>query len=413
MADISFFGDILFADSAFDLGFGFRSRSLKKTALRKDILPAVPSDCLIANYEAVISDSTERRDLFSNAHRTEPQYLEGIGELPVKVFNIANNHIMDHGGIGAENTCRFLSDKGFGLIGQKDTPWHTVELDKTKISVLAASLVYDAHLNAGDYYNYLFPICPINESRFNSISQFEMVKELPLTGYFGCSGGMYIPLLDKIHKNLNAEIRIVSAFVHAYSTGLIENPIKAQIEAALKESSACIVYLHWGNEYVDQYAQWQREYAEMLIDYGAVAVVGCHSHVLQPSVKINNVPVYYSLGNTFFNTNNPAAAKGGVALLSFDGGKLCSAFVCESNYDERIRQTTTDLHYKELGTESKAGSCDIEQYIQNVKNGINRSRTYKRKHLLRNITRVPIKVLWASGREYLTRLMKRAGLDKK
>ncbi|MCX7845423.1 MAG: CapA family protein [Dictyoglomaceae bacterium] len=60
-----------------------------------------------------------------------------------------------------------------------------------------------------------------------------------------------------------------------------------------------IVYLHWGEEYREKPAEYQRELAKKLINLGVDFIVGSHSHCIGTIEKINNTYCFYSLGNFF------------------------------------------------------------------------------------------------------------------
>jgi len=81
-----------------------------------------------------------------------------------------------------------------------------------------------------------------------------------------------------------------------------------QADALLKllrnsRASRKIVSLHWGYEYTDTPAPFQRHLAHRLIDEGADLIIGHHPHVPQGFETYRGVRVYYSLGNfNFFRT---------------------------------------------------------------------------------------------------------------
>ncbi|WP_025740576.1 CapA family protein [Aquimarina pacifica] len=58
-----------------------------------------------------------------------------------------------------------------------------------------------------------------------------------------------------------------------------------------------IVYIHWGLELQSTPERWQRELAKELVDAGVDAIIGHHPHVVQTIEFIEDVPVFYSLGN--------------------------------------------------------------------------------------------------------------------
>lgn len=57
----------------------------------------------------------------------------------------------------------------------------------------------------------------------------------------------------------------------------------------------------WGDENTARVTERQRELARWLIDHDIDAMVGCHSHCLQPLDFYHGRPVVYSLGNLVFD----------------------------------------------------------------------------------------------------------------
>ncbi|MBK1791157.1 CapA family protein [Persicirhabdus sediminis] len=61
-----------------------------------------------------------------------------------------------------------------------------------------------------------------------------------------------------------------------------------------------VVMPHWGAEYTSVITPLQRDLARWLVDHGADAVVGSHSHMAQRAEYFRGVPIVYSLGNLYF-----------------------------------------------------------------------------------------------------------------
>lgn len=70
---------------------------------------------------------------------------------------------------------------------------------------------------------------------------------------------------------------------------------------ATAQSDYQIAYLHWGTEYTIKPDKLQRELALKLVGLGADLIVGHHPHVVQSVELIDQVPVFYSLGNYVFD----------------------------------------------------------------------------------------------------------------
>ena len=76
--------------------------------------------------------------------------------------------------------------------------------------------------------------------------------------------------------------------------------------AANNDSDLIVAYLHFGNEYFNSPNENQVKIAHELIDYGADVVVGSHPHVTQGIEMYNGKPIFYSLGNFIFDQSNTA-----------------------------------------------------------------------------------------------------------
>lgn len=72
------------------------------------------------------------------------------------------------------------------------------------------------------------------------------------------------------------------------------------------DSDLIVAYLHFGNEYSNSPNENQVKIAHELIDYGADVVVGSHPHVTQGIEMYNGKPIFYSLGNFIFDQSNTA-----------------------------------------------------------------------------------------------------------
>ena len=76
----------------------------------------------------------------------------------------------------------------------------------------------------------------------------------------------------------------------------------AAIKEAKSNSDFTIMYVHWGSESTDLVEKSQRDLARAYVDAGADLIIGDHSHCLQGIDYVDDVPVFYSLGNFWFNS---------------------------------------------------------------------------------------------------------------
>ncbi len=74
-----------------------------------------------------------------------------------------------------------------------------------------------------------------------------------------------------------------------------------EVRELAKESDLTVVIVHWGQEYCHEPTEFQRAWAQKLVEAGADLVVGHHPHVLGPLCKVKGAWVAYSLGNLISN----------------------------------------------------------------------------------------------------------------
>ncbi len=74
------------------------------------------------------------------------------------------------------------------------------------------------------------------------------------------------------------------------------------IKDAEDHADFTVVYVHWGSESTDLVEESQRDLAKKYAEAGADLIIGDHSHCLQGIDYVDGVPVFYSLGNFWFNS---------------------------------------------------------------------------------------------------------------
>lgn len=88
-----------------------------------------------------------------------------------------------------------------------------------------------------------------------------------------------------------------------YAVNLMDREqMKEDIETAKEMADFVVVCPHWGMEYVLEETDYQRNYADFMLDCGVDLVIGTHPHVIEPVEMMedesgNQMLVYYSLGN--------------------------------------------------------------------------------------------------------------------
>lgn len=96
--------------------------------------------------------------------------------------------------------------------------------------------------------------------------------------------------------------------------------IQEEIER-LPKNAFKVLYVHWGNEYINRPSAAQKKMAHWLIDAGFNLIIGMHPHVLQGYEDYNGGRIYYSLGNCVFDMPSEQCKIGALVCLNFKDGK--------------------------------------------------------------------------------------------
>jgi len=177
-----------------------------------------------------------------------PDFAFLLTEAGFDAVSVANNHIMDYGPAGLDDTLRYLDREeikhaGAGAdLAQALTP-ADVDLDGYKIRFLAFSGV-------------------------------------PPASYDAAAGKPGVAPLD--------EATMLSA-----------------VAAAGAQANLVVVSLHWGDESMAYPSSEQVRLAHKLVDAGADVIVGHHPHVIQGVESYNGAVIAYSLGNFLFDSRFP------------------------------------------------------------------------------------------------------------
>jgi len=95
--------------------------------------------------------------------------------------------------------------------------------------------------------------------------------------------------------------------------------IQKAITLARQNADIVIALPHWGPEASSKPNAIQLRQARQLVEAGADLVVGSHTHVVQAIQVIDDVPVFYGLGNFIFDQWYPEYRQGVILLVKFKG----------------------------------------------------------------------------------------------
>ena len=202
-------------------------------------------DLVIANLETTIGNTGKSASGKLYTFQAPVKAAETLKNSGVGVVSLANNHTMDYGVAGLNQTISNLDSQGikyFGA-GDKQTAFETLVVDvkNQKIGLLGFNEI---------------------ETNYTAVSAKS-------------SGNAYYDIVE-IKKSITG--------------ARTQNP-----------NLPIIVMPHWGVEYDLKPSATQKSHATEIFNAGASVIIGGHAHVIQKAEKIGDKQVYYSMGNFVFD----------------------------------------------------------------------------------------------------------------
>lgn len=119
------------------------------------------------------------------------------------------------------------------------------------------------------------------------------------------------------------------------------------IKEAKENSDFVIAIGHWGRER-EQETQYDEQFlAHSFVEAGADAVIGGHPHVLQGVEYYNDTPIFYSLGNFFFN-NRVIESCVVYLTVNIDGLYSARFIPCVENGNGTVQCEPDDPYYSKI-----------------------------------------------------------------
>lgn len=239
-------GDISLGDHPITRGFGVRSAVLRAGGAHlfrhvKSILRT--ADVVFGNLEGVISESkVDCGVAMSGTFLAPGTAIDALTDGGFNVLNIANNHALQYGRRGFDDTIAALHTARIDVVGMRDSGvYSTVPVIKSAAGTTVGILGYSK----------------IAENFF---------REQPLYAVWDA-------------ERVGADIRHLRGAV-----------------------DFVVVSCHWGAEQCVYPPADVRHAARQMIDAGADVVLGHHSHVFQSIERYAGGLIFYSLGNFVFDT---------------------------------------------------------------------------------------------------------------
>lgn len=185
---------------------------------------------------------------------------------------------------------------------------YTFRADPKDVSIMKDMGVDIVSLANNHAYDYgpdalIDTVDTLNDAMLPFVGAGKNLEEAMRPAYFRANGKViaYVSA-TQIERLGNPDTREATAD----SPGVLRtlDPTKAVqvIEEAAANSDFVVMYVHWGSESTDLVEQSQRDLAKAYVDAGCDLIIGDHSHCLQGIDYVDSVPVFYSLGNYWFNS---------------------------------------------------------------------------------------------------------------
>ena len=242
------------------------------TGLLSGIAPLLSgADVTLVNLETALgTKGTPMPKAFN--FQTPAASLDALKAAGVDAVSMANNHGMDYGPAGLQESLAIEQAKGFPVIGvgqdeeEANAPF-TTEVNGQKIAVFAATDILDDPLR---------------------------------TVWVSGPGKPGLASAEEPHQAALA----------------------ARVAEAAKKYDTVAVFLHYGTEKETCPNARQKALVQLLTDAGADIVVGGHPHRVQGAGFLGDKAVAYSLGNFIFRANSPAGSESGVLVVTATGHQV-------------------------------------------------------------------------------------------
>lgn len=246
-----FAGDICFYDGYANMGTFRDNGSDIRNCIDEDLMAEMnDADIFMVNNEFCYSDRGTPTEGKQYTLRSKPSNVAILHDMGADIVSLANNHTYDYG---------------------PDALIDTVDV--------------------------------LNEAKVPFVGAGKNIEEAMKPAFFKINGKtISFVSATQIERHASPDTKEATEDSPGVLRTLEPSKMLRAIENAEENSDFTVVYVHWGSENTDLVEASQRELAKKYVDAGADLIIGDHSHCLQGIDYIGDVPVFYSLGNYWFNS---------------------------------------------------------------------------------------------------------------
>ena len=238
-----FLGDFMIGDSY--------SGSYEKPFNHLDSMLSQKDEIIINLETSVTTSNLSVNPEKTYVYKMDPNVLETLVNHNITMVNLANNHVMDYGTIGFNDTLHYLQQNQLSFFG------------------------------AGNN---------LSEARAGKIKSYKDDTTIGFLGYF------------EYRKSYELKYNFYANDDEPGVSSINKDQIQSDISMMKNNSDMILVSLHQGDNYETEISNSHQDIAHFAIDCGADAVI-CHSaHIVLPIEFYKQKPIFYSVGNFIFTT---------------------------------------------------------------------------------------------------------------
>jgi poly-gamma-glutamate synthesis protein (capsule biosynthesis protein) len=299
------------------------------------------ADLLIGNQEGAFSNKGEPAKFYpwANFLYSPPEMVEGLNHVGFDVLSLANNQTMNYGPESLLDSIELLREYDIATVG--------AGVDRAEAER------------------------PVTKN-VNGVDVAILAYEATMFDWGGTQAGERKPGLSQIN---------ISPFFPDPNVSQIDlERMNETISTAAENHDVVLVYHHFGVAGTQQLASYQKALARQAVDHGADAVLGAHSHTLQPIEVYNSSPIIYSLNNFVFDRPDTwsldlMASETIIASLTIDENGVKRAIVEPALWDSGPRNkpkllSQDDKTYSKIVEELKSLSERVDTQLELDEEGL-------------------------------------------
>jgi len=269
------------------------------------------ADLAIGNLEVPLTaiDDPQRTDIVL---RGDPELVADVAALGLHAVSVANNHCGDHGWAALHGMAGELERAGVRALG---------------IGADDRAAFAPAVLRAGGLDVAVVTATCVGFERYLAAPDRPGMAGVRVATSFTADEGRLAwepgtPPLTRTVADPADQARLLDA-----------------VGRARDLAPLVVAVIHWGVSWADRPAGYQRDLGRKLVEAGAGAVLGCHSHTIQGVEVHRGAPIFQGLGSFVFGYDGPLAARmprdTAVALVDVTGeGHVAGARLLLGRLDE-------------------------------------------------------------------------------